>query len=69
MIVINGVEMDDGVDEPNERDEDFTESPIVPERMYHCPMCKCWHGGKRGLCLKCASIKDQCKPELKTDAK
>ncbi len=32
MIVINEIEMDDGVDEPNERDEDFDdESPLGPE--------------------------------------
>ena len=32
MIVINGIEMDDGVDEPNERDEDLDdESPLGPE--------------------------------------
>ncbi len=29
MTIINGIEMDDGVDEPNERGED--ESPLGPE--------------------------------------
>lgn len=32
MIVINGIEMDDGADEPNERDDDFNdESLLGPE--------------------------------------
>ena len=48
MIVINGIEMDDGVDEPNELDEAFDdESPLaaaptcepISSKPYRCPVC------------------------------
>ena len=28
-------------------------APAMPEKMYECPSCKCWHGGEPGLCFKC----------------